>query len=147
MTIEASGTSWPVEDVGYYPSLFGTRDTVFVDLANGGSFFVDFLRPAPLATELSFATSDGSIPPAGARFVGAATAEHGPRILCSSDDAGSEGSLVIRAESWDEHGNLDGLDATLRVRFVGCDATFDGVRIGDVTWIVELPGEGEPSRD
>jgi hypothetical protein len=133
MTID--GADVVVEGITPSGSLSGARDGLLIRLADGRRFAVDFPRGA--RGELGVARErDG-------RDGFRATWTEPPVSdilfeLCQTD-ASTEGTLVVRETSHGSSGFLDHVDGTLRVRFAGCDATYEGVAQSDLEFVIELP--------
>lgn len=109
------------------------RDGVIVRLVDDRVIYADFPRvvPAMLAIAQEPDGSDG---------VRVGLAENGSPLLelCTSD-ATTEGSFDLRGTTRGSNGYLDHIDGTLRVRFVGCDATYEGEPQSDLEFVIELP--------
>ncbi len=132
-SVTIDGVSAPVRSVIPSAPVGGGRDGWIVNLEDGRVLYADFPRVVP-------ATLGVSREPDGAGGFRAGLGEPGPMLveLCTSD-ASTEGSFDLRATSRGSNGYLDHVDGTLRVRFVGCDATYEGAPQGDLEFVVELP--------
>jgi hypothetical protein len=109
------------------------RDGVIVRLADDRVIYADFPRVVPATLGIA-QEADGSD---GFR---AGLAENGsPLIELCTSDASTEGSFDLRGTSRGANGYLDHIDGTLRVRFVGCDATYGGAPQSDLDFVIELP--------
>jgi hypothetical protein len=131
-TLRVDGVAVPLRSVE--PSAQLGRDGFILRLEDGRVLYVDFPRAVPATLGVARA-ADGSD---GFR---AGLAESGATLvdLCTSDDPATEGSLELRATERARNGYLDLVDATLRVRFAGCDASFAGVPQGPLEFVAELP--------
>lgn len=116
------------------PSAQTGRDGFIVRFEDGRVLYADFPRvvPATLSVARELNGSDG---------FRAGLAESGSMLvdLCTSDDPLTEGSLELRATSRGSNGFLDHIDGTLRLRFAGCDASYEGVAQSELEFVVELP--------
>lgn len=126
------GSAVPVRSV--VPSAQPGRDGFIVRLEDGRVLYADFPRAVP-------ATLTVARQPDGSDGFRAGLAESGPTLvdLCTSDDPSTEGALELRETARARNGYLDLVDATLRIRFAGCDASFAGVPQGALEFVVELP--------
>jgi hypothetical protein len=124
----------PVAVRSVVPSAQLGRDGFIVRFEDGRVLYADFPRavPATLGVAREADGSDGFR--AGLSESGATLID-----LCTSDDPATEGSLELRATARARNGYLDLIDGTLRVRFAGCDASYEGVPQGDLELVVELP--------
>lgn len=122
---------------------YAGRDQIFIVLDGGARLRIEVDASLPEDVLIPFEDYPGVPAPLPMRVA----YEIGPGMggdiifeLCRTDSS-SEGGLEIEGRSRDAEGDLDGLAATLRVRFVGCTETDDGIALGDVTFVVEMPGE------
>lgn len=110
------------------------RDGFIVRLDDDRVLHADFPRafPATLSVARELDGSDGFR--AGLAQAGTPLVE-----LCTSDEPRTEGRFELRSTSRGSDGYVDHIDGTLRVRFAGCEASYEGVPQGPLEFVVELP--------
>lgn len=130
-SVTVDGVPATVRTVG--PSAQPGRDGIVVRLLDDRVLYADFPRAVPATLGVA-READGSD---GFR---AGLAQNGDPLveLCTSD-AATEGSLTLRDTTRGNDGFLDHVDATLRVRFVGCPASYEGAPQSDLEFVIELP--------
>lgn len=132
-SVTIDGVPAAVRTVG--PSAQRERDGFIVRLVDDRVLYVDFPREVPALLGVA-QEADGSD---GFR---AGLAQNGSPLvdLCTSNSS-TEGSFDLRDTHRSTTGFLDHVDGTLRVRFVGCVATYQGEPQADLEFVIELPRE------
>ena len=116
------------------PSAQVGRDGFIVRLEDGRVLYADFPRTVPATLGVARAADGSDGFRAGLAQAGTTLVE-----LCTSEDPATEGSLELRAAERARNGYRDPIDGTLRVRFAGCDASYEGTPQGALEFVVELP--------
>jgi hypothetical protein len=164
--IEETGEVWEVDDLWRARSIGGDRSVIGVDTSRGYSLVIAFEAPPRLDHELSFIAEDGALPAARIDLVivaqrvmvsrqprrraapqrksdavtSGATNMIDGEIVCGTAWQAADGELLIRRVAWDEEGFVTCLDASLRVRFTGCERLVADEPVSDLTFDVQLPG-------